>query len=484
MRYGPIHALLFLVLPVLFIASPIASAEPAQGRVNIIFAIADDWGWPHAGAYGDAVVETPNFDRIARDGVLFTNAYVSSPSCTPSRGAIITGQDFWRLGAGANLHCHWPADRYPEYPSLLRKAGYFVGSYRKCWGPGEGQPGGSRFGSVEKFFDARPEGVPFCFWFGASDPHRGYEAGSGKRRGMDLEKVHLFEHFPDTPTVRSDVADYYFEVERFDRELGELLDIVEAQGELENTLVVVTGDHGMPFPRCKGNLYDCGVHVPLAICWPKRVPPGRTVTDFVLLTDIAPTFLQAAGVAIPEQMTGRSLLPLLTGSGTGRVEAERDHVVVGRERHVPAQESDNPGGYPMRALRTDDYLYIRNFEPDRWPAGTPEYKKAYFENSWLGDCDNSPTKTYLWNHREDRAMREKYDLSFAKRPAEELYLLADDPGELRNVAGQPEYAKLKQRLSEELTAQLIGARDPRILGSGEQFDHFPYLGRSPTWPPR
>ena len=301
---------------------------------------------------------------------------------------------------------------------------------------------------------------------------------------MDLEKVHLFEHFPDTPTVRSDVADYYFEVERFDRELGALLAIVEAQGELENTLVVVTGDHGMPFPRCKGNLYDCGVHVPLAICWPKRVPPGRTVTDFVLLTDIAPTFLQVADVAIPEQMTGRSLLPLLTGSGTGRVEADRDHVVVGRERHVPAQELDNPGGYPMRALRTDDYLYIRNFEPDRWPAGTPEYKKAYYKKSWLGDCDNSPTKTYLWNHREDPAMREKYDLSFAKRPAEELYILADDPGELRNVAGEAEYAKLKQQLSEKLTAHLIGARDPRILGSGEQFDQFPYLGGSPTWPPR
>ncbi len=138
MRYGPIHAVLFAVLPLLFMASPTAAAEPSAERANIIFAIADDWGWPHAGAYGDAVVETPNFDRIARDGVLFTNAYVSSPSCTPSRGAIITGQDFWRLGTGANLHSHWPAGRYPEYPDLLRKAGYFVGSYRKCWGPGEG----------------------------------------------------------------------------------------------------------------------------------------------------------------------------------------------------------------------------------------------------------------------------------------------------------------------------------------------------------
>jgi N-sulfoglucosamine sulfohydrolase len=111
-------------------------------RPNIVFAIADDWGWPHASAYGDKVVQTPNFDRVAGAGVLFTHAYVSSPSCTPSRGAIITGQDFFRLGGGANLHCDWPAGRYGEYPAILENNGYYVGTYRKSWGPGNGQPAG------------------------------------------------------------------------------------------------------------------------------------------------------------------------------------------------------------------------------------------------------------------------------------------------------------------------------------------------------
>lgn len=459
-----------------------STARANPSRPNIVFAIADDWGWPHAAAYGDRVVQTPTFDRVARAGVLFTNAYVSSPSCTPSRGAIVTGQDFWRLGAGANLHCDWPQGRYAEYPKLLAEAGYYVGTYRKSWGPGNGQPAGTAYQSVDSFFAHRPADQPFCFWFGSSDPHRGYEAGTGKARGMDLSQVHLFGHFPDAEVVRSDVADYYFEVERFDRELGELLHRLEAAGELDNTLVVVSGDHGMPFPRCKANLYDSGVRVPLAICWPKRVPPGRTVTDFVPLTDIAPTFLAAAGLPVPAEMTGQSLLPILTSDQSGRVEAERDHVVVGRERHVPAQAGGNPGGYPARALRTDDYLYIRNFAPDRWPAGTPDHKAAYVKNGWLGDCDNSPTKTYLWQNRDEPGVREKYALCFAKRPAEELYVLADDPEQLVNVAADPRYAKIKQRLATEMMADLAASRDPRVLGGADAWDRFPYHGGSPRWP--
>ena len=451
-------------------------------RPNIVFAIADDWGWPHASAYGDKVVQTPNFDRVAGAGVLFTHAYVSSPSCTPSRGAIVTGQDFFRLGGGANLHCDWPAGRYGEYPAILENNGYYVGTYRKSWGPGNGQPAGQAYKSVDSFFAHRPEGKPFCFWFGASDPHRDYEAGSGKARGMDLEQVHLFGHFPDTEEVRSDVADYYYEVERFDRELGELFDRLAAAGELENTLVVVTGDHGMPFPRCKANLYDSGVHVPLAISWPAKVPAGRVIDDFVCLTDIAPTFLAAAGLSKAPEMTGRSLLPLLESDKSGWVDARRDHVVVGRERHVPAQESGNPGGYPARALRTKDYLYIRNFAPDRWPAGTPDHTGAYVENGWLGDCDNSPTKTYLWQHRDHPDVKSKYDLCFAKRPAEELYDLAVDPEQLDNLADDPKFAEKKQQLAAELEAELVARRDPRTLGGANAFDHYPYHGGSPRWP--
>ena len=238
----------------------------------------------------------------------------------------------------------------------------------------------------------------------------------------------------------------------------------------------------MPFPRCKANLYDSGVHVPLAISWPDKVPSGRVIDDFVCLTDIAPTFLAAAGLSRVPEMTGRSLLPLLESTKSGWVESRRDHVVVGRERHVPAQESGNPGGYPARALRTKDYLYIRNFDPDRWPAGTPDHKTAYVDNGWLGDCDNSPTKTYLWQHRDDATVKAKYDLCFAKRPAEELYDLKRDPEQLHNVASDPAFAAERMRLATELEAELVARRDPRTLGGAEAFDKFPYHGGSPRWP--
>ena len=247
-------------------------------RPNFVFAIADDWGWPHASALGDEAVKTPNFDAVAASGVLFRHAFVSSPSCTPSRGAIISGQHFWRLGQAANLWSEWPHRTIPEYPDLLHRSGYFVGHYRKAWGPGKfvRQPAGPRYKTPEDFFAARPRDKPFCFWFGASDPHRGYKPGSGKAAGIPLDKVHLFGQFPDTPVVRSDIADYYFEVQRFDREFGQLLKRLEEIGELDNTIVVVTGDHGMPFPRCKTNLYDSGTRVPLAIQGP-GFPGGRIV---------------------------------------------------------------------------------------------------------------------------------------------------------------------------------------------------------------
>ncbi|MFT5733043.1 MAG: arylsulfatase A-like enzyme [Planctomycetota bacterium] len=455
---------------------PAQAATQADERPNIVFAIADDWGWPHAGAYGDVAVQTPHFDRVAEMGVLFENAYVSSPSCTPSRGAIVTGQHFFRLGAGASLWCEWPEDRFPEYPAMLSDAGYHVGSWRKSWGPGKGAPGGAKFKNVDAFFDARGDDQPFCLWLGASDPHRGYEKDSGAKSGIDLDQVHMFPQFPDAPEVRGDVADYYFEVQRFDRDVGRLLTRLEEMGELDNTLFVVTGDHGMPFPRCKGNVYDSGARVPLAVAWPSRIPAGRRVTDFVSLTDMAPTFLEAAGLSVPTEITGRSLMPTLRSTHEGRVEAHRDHVVVGRERHVPCQEAPEREGYPVRALRTDSYLYIRNAHPDRWPAGTPNHELCTSRNSWLGDCDNGPTKLYLWEHRADDDVRSLFDLCFAKRPAEELYDLRVDPEQVHNIAAEEIHQAALAELSKRLDAELRRARDPRALGMEEVLEGHKYLG--------
>lgn len=335
----------------------------------------------------------------------------------------------------------------------------------------------------DDFLKKRAAGRPFCFWFGSVDPHRPYEPGSGRQSGLDRDKIKLPAALPDAPEVREDVADYYFEVERFDREVGELLARLEALGELDRTIVVMTGDHGMPFPRGKGNLYDLGTHVPLAVRWGDKIArPGRRDERFVSLTDLAPTFLLAGGVGIPAVVTGRDLAPLLTRPDAESEDGWPDHALMGRERHTQAQEAPDGGGYPSRAIRTKKFLYIRNFAPDRWPAGTPNYQKAFLDLAWLGDCDNGPSKAYLWQHRDDPRIKPFYDGAFAKRPAEELYDLATDPDQLTNIASDARYAEAKRELSEQLLNELKRGGDLRALDEAAPFDEFPYYGGVPQWP--
>ncbi len=483
----PLLALLAVVVGPSLVCLLPAAQGAADERPNVLFAIADDWSWPHAGTYGDAVVATPTFDRLAREGVLFSHAFVSAPSCTASRGAILTGQYHWRLGTAANLWSVFP-DALATYPELLEQSGYATGFTGKGWGPGRTQTpqrsiAGRGFPSFQAFLAQRPAGQPFCFWLGGTDPHRPYDAGSGARAGIDLARIAVPPWLPDVTEVRSDLADYYFEVQRFDQVVGAAVQALEESGELDRTIVVMTSDNGMPFPRCKANLYDGGSRMPLAIRWGSRCPPGRHVDDFVSFTDFAPTFLEAAGLVVPAAMTGRSLLPVLVSDHSGQVDAARDHVLLGKERHCPAQERPNQGGYPCRALRTRDFLYIRNFAPDRWPAGTPHYQQATVPGAWLGDCDNGPTKTYLVTHRDaTAALQRMYQLAFDKRPAEELYDLSQDAHQLDNVAGRPEYAAVRSQLAQQLTEQLRATQDPRVVGGGEAFDTYEYLGGAPLHP--
>lgn len=474
------------LLILLCIRTEVPAAE--DERPNILFAIADDWGWPHAGAYGEAVVQTPTFDSIAKRGLLFENAFVSSPSCTPSRGAILTGQWHWRLAGAANLHGVFP-DEFETYPELLAADGYRVGHTGKAWGPGRPETkgrnlAGRRFPNFAKFLEGQSDDQPFCFWLGSSDPHRPYKEGSGEASGMNLDEVRLPACFPNAIETRRDVADYYFEVQRFDRLVGDAIKRLEAIGKLENTIVVMTGDHGMPFPRGKSNLYDTGTHVPLAIMWPRgQQAVGRRSTDFVSLCDIAPTFLEAARLEIPGPCTGRSLLSIVRSKKEGRVEADRDFVLVGKERHVVAQEGGDMGGYPCRGLRTDAYLLIINHRPDRWPSGTPNWEEATKPKAWLADCDNGLTKWFMYKHRDDdETNRRLYDLAFAKRPAVELYDLAVDPHQLNNVAAETKYTATAQRLKEQLKRRLKESGDPRELSEEEPFDHYPYTGGAPRFP--
>jgi N-sulfoglucosamine sulfohydrolase len=473
-----VRLLLYFSLTFYFIT--LESCKPkVPATPNFLFCIADDWGWPHAGAYGDQVVKTPTFDRLAEEGILFEHSYVSSPSCTPSRNAILTGQYHWRLGEGANLWSTLDVN-IPVYPLLLEEAGYFIGHWRKCWGPGDLQaggyteqyPGGPAFDGFEDFMNQLPEGQPFCFWFGSPDPHRGYKLNSGKESGIDIDAITLPAFYPDEEIIKSDLADYYWEVQRFDADCGKAIALLEELGYLENTVIFMTGDNGIPFPRCKSNLYDMGTREPLAIRWGDVIKPKRVVQDFVSFTDFAPTILELAGVEIPEVMTGKSLLPIFTSDKNGWISKDRTQIIFGKERHVPAQEAPSMAGYPCRSIRTAKWQYIYNFEPDRWPAGVPE--GASHPSGKFADTDGGPTKHFLMTLKDDPELKKYYDWSYAKRPREELYDMENDPDQLVNLAGQSEYMEVQKELNEKLFSLLRESQDPRITGGGEKFDQYPY----------
>lgn len=448
---------------------------------NILVAISDDQSWVSTSLLGSKYVQTPVFDRVAKAGALFSHCFCSAPSCTPSRGALLTGQNFWRLEEGANL---WSTlqPKFTTYTDLLEAAGYHVGFCRKGWGPGDFEaggrsrnPAGNRYQSFEAFLEARPEGAPFCFWYGSTDPHRPYEAGSGVTAGKRLEDVEVPPFLPDVPEVRSGLLDYALEVERYDKDAGNVLQRLDALGETANTLVVITSDNGLPFPRGKGTLYDYGVRMPLAMRWPAVIPGGAVIEDLVSHTDLAPTFLEAVGIGRPNGMTGRSLLPLVTSGESGRIDPSRDRVFFGRERHVLREGGT---GYPCRAVRTHDYLYIENFAPERYPADSPDTNFRDVDGASEGP-KRSPTKSYIIEHKDEPPVKRAFELAFEKRPAEELYDLKQDPYQMANVAGKEEYEPTRIALRSELHGYLRGTGDPRILGNGALFDTYEYYGRTP-----
>lgn len=467
-------------------AGEVTQTKKAGRQPNILFVIMDDWSWPHASAYGDKVVKTPSFDRVAKAGVLFTNTFCASPSCTPSRGSILTGQTVHRLEEGGNLWSILPK-KFKVYPDALEGAGYHVGFTGKAWDPGilagSGRirnPAGPEYNQIslkplapemtnkdyaanfEAFFKNKPKGQPFCFWYGSSEPHRKYKKGMGLEQGKNPGLVQVPAYLPDHPEVRNDLLDYYAEVEYADRQLGKMLELLEKAGELENTLIMITGDNGLPFPRSKANLYDGGTRLPLAVSWPARIKGNRVSNTFISFTDFAPTILEAAGFKPWAEMTGISFLDLLEGKKA----IHRNEVFLERERHAGVREGNL--GYPCRAIRTKEYLYIRNLKPERWPAGDPEK---------FGDVDDSPTKQLILNKRKEKDIQPYFERSFAKRPAEELYDLSSDSAQLVNVADQPKYAGPKQKLKNQLENWMQQTADPRANNREAVFDTYPYYGK-------
>lgn len=463
------------VVALLGLPGPLFASKVSEDRPNILFCFADNHSWLHVSACGNKVIKTPNFDRIAKEGVLFTHAFCCSASCTPSRSGVLTGQDIWRLEEGANLYGTLPA-KFAVYPDLLEQAGYHVGYTGKGWGPGRVEaggrtrnPAGSRYDDFGHFLKKRPSGKPFCFWFGKVLSG----ASTFMTQDMTLEAVQVPPFLPDTEPVRRHFLEYFGKILRYDHAVGSVLKLLEEIGELDNTLIVYTCDNGMDFPRCYPSLYDFGTREYLAIRWANKVKAGRVVDDFVNLIDLAPTFLEAAGVEVPDCMTGRSLMNILLSDKAGRIDPTRDRVIMARERHDWCREAGV--GYPSRAIRTHDFLYIRNYEPDRWPAGSPVLEN--FAEGLYGDCDRSPTKDYMMAHHDDPEIRPLYQLAFGKRPAEELYDLKRDPYQMNNVAYKTDYMAVKEQLASRLGAYLKETGDPRALGRKPLWDTYPYYGK-------
>ena len=460
---------------------------------NILFAIADDVSYPHMGAYGVKWVKTPAFDRVAGEGLLFDNAYTPNAKCAPSRAIILTGRNSWQLEEAGNHYPNFPK-KFKTFVETLEDNDYHVGFTAKGWAPGRTEGGprkltGNNYSKIrletptsgissidyaanfEAFMQDRQKNEPFFFWYGSLEPHRSYEYGTGTRLGgkklSEIDKV--FGFWPDNDTIRNDVLDYAFEIEHFDTHLGRILKMLENYGELDNTIVIVTADNGMPFPRIKGQAYEYANHLPLAIMWKDGIKnPGRKIADFISFADFVPTILEAVGINQTESgmqpIQGKSIFPLFTNTD---YQPFRDHILIGKERHDVGRPDDV--GYPIRGIVKGDFLYVKNFKTDRWPAGNPE-------TGYL-NCDGSPTKTSILNLNRTGQV-EYWKLNFGKRPGEELYNIKEDPECLANLADDNNYFEILSEMNKQLFTELIEQGDPRVLGNGDFFDQAEYMDPS------
>jgi len=458
----------------------------AVERPNILLVIVDDQSWCHVGCYGDPAVRTPAIDDLARNGIRFENAYCASPSCSPSRAGILTGQDVFRIEE-AGILTGFIRDKYPVFPLLLEKTGYVIGytgkgyapctrnvpkTYQRPLGksyhqerltpPGDGK-GISKLDyatNLDVFLNERPKDRPFFFWVGMTEPHLPHARGLGDEFGIDQNDIRVPDFYPRSLEVRQGLSDYLAEIEWADGMLARMVASLKKRNLLNNTLMVFTSDNGMPFPRAKATLYEYGVRVPLIIHWPTRVHDARRVTDPVSLIDLAPTILEVAGIRVPAVMTGRSLKPLLFSQKNGHIDPKREFVVTVFEKHT----SCRPGmlSFPRRALHTAEWTYIHNYEPLRDPAGA----KDVLIPTWgvYGDIDPSLIKTYFMEQENDPRVRPYYLAGFGKVPPEELFHRTTDPHHVHDVAADPAYAEVLRDLRKKLDTYLIKHHDPRAKG--------------------
>jgi uncharacterized sulfatase len=484
-------------------------------RPNILFAISDDQSFIHTSFAGCDFVKTPAFDRIAAEGIYFQNCYAGSPGCAPSRSSLVTGRHHWQNEQAGQHGSAW-LKKYVPFIDEIRDNGYYIGRAGKGVGPfkyaensndtllrEENAAGPWRsyikyeekdderfatginqvnyFENFRFFLENNEKNAPFFFWYGGHEPHRGYEKGSWKNAGKKLKDVEVPEFLPDNDVIRGDLLDYAVEIEWFDLHLQRMLEHLDDIGELDNTIVIVTSDNGMPFPRAKANSYEYGVHVPFAVRFPPQFPGNRIVKDPIGFADIAPTILEITRTKPNDMMpiTGESFLHLLKSTKSGYVTEKERPVFSGRERHSSSRYQN--WGYPQRAVRKGDYLFIWNMTPERWPAGAPRKydrtdttqllsmynlneKGEYFTGGVFADIDGSPSKTFLIEHHAEQNVKPFFEMAVNRRPDYELYNVSSDPGCIHNLADDPAFSDLKNELKELLYNELKVTHDPRVTG--------------------
>lgn len=403
--------------------SQFAAAQSVQ-RPNMLVFVADDAGARHFGCYGDKAIRTPNIDRLSAGGVTADNAQLTTPQCSPSRISILTGKYPHATGA-EDLHMPMPPE-HVTIPGYLQRAGYFTGHMQKThFGPhAEAQFQWYEKGldGLDRFLDAAG-GRPFFMWVAFDDPHRPADPQTGLPHYAegavdpphDPRDVKVAPYHADTPETRVDLALYYDAISRMDSVIGRHLAQLEARGLMEKTLIVFLSDNGAPFPREKGALYDGGVRTPLIFHWPGVASPGRRHGGVMSVIDLAPTFLELAGVAKPEDMHGDSLAAGLADPSRWRREAAFSE----RNWHDTDEH--------IRSVRTERYRLIHNAYTER-PFGSP------------ADVSESPSWRALYELKQrDELTPAQARLFEVPRPEIEFYDIENDPWEVTNLAGQPAY---------------------------------------------
>jgi uncharacterized sulfatase len=528
--------LLYLTFLFLLILNS-CDSKKEPNRPNILFAISDDQSFAHTSFAGAEFLETPAFDRVSEEGVYFSNCMAGSPGCAPSRSAIVTGRHHWQ-NEQAGQHASAWLKKYVPFVDLLGRNGYATGRTGKGVGPfkyaedetdslwratnaagiehsyiqyaegtnsDERTAGGIRnldyFANFKYFMDSVRGEEPFFFWYGASEPHRAFEQDSWKRTDKNLAEVEVPKFFPDDEIVRGDMLDYAIEIEWFDLHLQRMLKYLEEIGELENTIVIVTSDNGMAFPRAKANAYEYGIHVPFAVRFPKEFPGGRIVTDPIGFADLTPTILELTGTSSEGMLpiSGESFVNLLKSEKEGDLDEARKYAFAGRERHSSSRYRN--WGYPQRAIRSENFLMVWNMKPDRWPAGAPQRIKpdsdgelwpmygideeGKHHSEWaFTDIDAAPTKSFIIENMNDESIRPFFDWAHAKRSEWELFNVKNDPWCLVNLIGEPEYSDIEKELRGALMQELVATKDPRVVGPDKEiFDSYKRYSRMREFPP-